>query len=187
MKNKRYYQFLIIILFFGIVFQSCDRDDDFTNPEESLKLSTSTSAQSSKEINEKGARKLKNPYALKNMQKAWENIKKKMYDKTIKAKGIDAQRLEEGVIDYELTTTHYYVVLRPANVDQEAIIKKDPNMHVFDYPLDYEFTDEYLDNRTPGRFYTRILYLHCIRATTTLWSAARNYRRTVHTRRRSFF
>ena len=82
------------------------------------------------------------------MQKALENIKKKLATKEIKTKGDNALRLEEGVQDFQLSTSHYYVKLIPQNAEQEAILKEDPNIHVFDYPLDYEFTDEYLDSRT---------------------------------------
>lgn len=121
---------------------------EFSEPEEIQQLKTSHSASARKETNSKGAKKLKNPYALKNMQKALKNIKNKLKNKNIKTKGNNALRLEEGVQDFELNTSHYYVLLSPQNAEQEALIKKDPNIHVFDYPLDYEFTDEYLDNRT---------------------------------------
>jgi hypothetical protein len=147
MKNNSY-RYFTLILFIGIVFQSCEKDIDFSEPEETLEVTTSKSALARKEINSKGAKKLKNPYALKNMQKALKNIKEKVKTKEIKTKGANALRLEEGVQDFELSTSHYYVMLSPQNAEQEALLKEDLNIHVFDYPLDYEFTDEYLDNRT---------------------------------------
>ncbi|WGH74544.1 hypothetical protein P8625_10615 [Tenacibaculum tangerinum] len=162
MKKTHYHWLLPLILFTGMLFQSCEKDIDFIDTEENLEATASKSILFRKEINSKGAKKLKNPYALKNMKKSWENIKKKLYDKQIKVKGDNAQRLEEGVINYELSTTHYYVLLRPENAEQEALIKEDPNIHAFDYPLDYEFTDEYLDSRTPDNdsipdYYTSIV------------------------------
>ena len=44
---------------------------------------------------------------------------------------------------------------------EEGIIKSDSTLFVFDYPLDYEFTDDYLDNRpTPSdsifEYYTAV-------------------------------
>jgi len=139
---------LILLLSFGIIIYSCHNDDDFlTNQNTSSEISNKSEL-SNKNESFKGAKKLKNPYALKNMQKALENIKKKLATKEIKTKGDNALRLEEGVQDFELSTSHYYVKLIPQNAEEESLIKKDPNIHVFDYPLDYEFTDEYLDNRT---------------------------------------
>lgn len=140
---------IALILSVCLFLWTCNKDDIFLDEQETTTeaLSSKSSLASKKETN-KGAKKLKNPYALKNMQKALNNIKKELTTKKIKTKGNNALRLEEGVQDFELSTSHYYVLLSPQNAEQEALIKEDPNIHVFDYPLDYEFTDDYLDNRT---------------------------------------
>jgi len=139
---------LILFLILGVTIYSCQKDDFLNFQDESL-IENDKSNQLKSSENFKGAKKLKNPYSLKNMQKALENVKKNIKSKKIKVKGKSSQRLEESIIDFEIGTSHYYVKLTPQNADEENVIKSDTTMHVFDYPLDYEFTDEYLDNRTP--------------------------------------
>lgn len=161
MKHYKKLQ-LILLLSFGIIIYSCHKDDDFLTNQNTSSEVSSKSELSNKNESFKGAKKLKNPYALKNMQKALENIKKKLATKEIKTKGDNAARLEEGVLDFELSTSHYYVKLIPQNAEEESLLKADPSILAFDYPLDYEFTDEYLDNRTPDNdsipeYYTSIV------------------------------
>ena len=139
---------LILFLILGVAVSSCQKDDFFNLQDKDL-IKNDNSNQLKSNKNLKGAKKLKNPYSLKNMQKALENVKTKIKTKTIKVKGNSSQRLEELIEEFEIGTSHYYVKLTPQNAAEEDAITADSSMYVFDYPLDYEFTDEYLDNRVP--------------------------------------
>lgn len=137
---------LILVLILGVTIFSCQKDDFLDLQDEDI---TENSNQLKSSENFKGAKKLKNPYSLKNMQKALENVKKNIKSKAIKVKGNSSQRLVESIEEFEIGTSHYYVKLTPQNAAEEDLITADSSMYVFDYPLDYEFTDEYLDNRIP--------------------------------------
>jgi hypothetical protein len=116
----------------GIFIYSCQNEDDF--------LENSQTEISSIDYSQ-GAKKLENPYTVENMQKAFENIKTKLNSKQISAKNTSS------VSNLEITTSHYYIKFKPETEEQEGIIKRDTTMILSDYPLDWEFTDEYLDNR----------------------------------------
>ncbi len=75
------------------------------------------------------------------MQKAFENIKTKLNSKQISAKSTNS------VSNLEISASHYYVKFKPETEEQEGIIKQDTTMFLSDYPLDWEFIDDYLDNR----------------------------------------
>jgi hypothetical protein len=131
MKHKNSYRLLILILI-GILIYSCQNEDDFLeNPQ--TEISSIDYSQ--------GTKKLENPYTVENMQKAFENIKTKLNSKQISAKSTSS------VSNLEITASHYYIKFKPETEEQEGIIKRDTTMILSDYPLDYEFTDEYLDNR----------------------------------------
>ena len=131
MKHKNSYRLLILILI-GILIYSCQNEDDFLeNPQ--TEISSIDYSQ--------GTKKLENPYTVENMQKAFENIKTKLNSKQISAKSTSS------VSNLEITASHYYIKFKPETEEQEGIIKRDTTMILSDYPLDYEFTDKYLDNR----------------------------------------
>lgn len=140
----------LLVFSLSIFLISCHDDEEFFDEDVSASLKSTKVEEKYKD-----AKKLKNPYSVKNMQKALDKIKNDLKEKKIKIKEDTPQRLEEGVIDFEINTSHYYIRFLPASVEEEAILKEDPNIHLFDYPLDYEFSDAYLDGRTPsGAEYT---------------------------------
>ena len=129
--KKQSLRFLALTLI-GILVYSCQNDDDFLeNPQN--EVTTIDYSQ--------GAKKLENPYTVENMKKAFENIKTKLNSKQISAKSTSS------VSNLEITASHYYIKFKPETEEQEGIIKRDTTMILSDYPLDWEFTDEYLDNR----------------------------------------
>lgn len=132
MKGKNNQRIVILILI-GIIFNSCEKEDDFAQKikEEGV----------SKVNPSEGARKLDNPYTVKNMKRAFENIKSKMGEKQIISKNPNIQNY------LKVGTSHYYIKFKPKTEDQEGIIKSDSTMYLSDYPLDWEFTDEYLNSR----------------------------------------
>ncbi|MGB0769174.1 MAG: hypothetical protein ACPGPB_00310 [Flavobacteriaceae bacterium] len=108
----------------GILICSCHKDDDYLE---------SQNVENSNFENSNGAKKLENPYTVENMRIALENIKKNSNNKQLS--------------NLEIVTSHYYIKFMPETEEQESIIKRDTTMILSDYPLDWEFTDEYLDNR----------------------------------------
>ncbi len=66
-----------------------------------------------------GAKKLENPYTVKNMKIAFENIQEKVNDDQLLAKGDNANPPE-----LEIKTSHYYVKFKPTTEEQEGIIKR---------------------------------------------------------------
>lgn len=129
--KKHSLRFLLLTLI-GILVYSCQNDDYFL---ENPKNETSAIDYS------QGAKKLENPYTVENMRKAIENIKVKLNNKQILAKN------SNSVSNLDVSASHYYIKFKPETEEQEGIIKRDTTMILSDYPLDYEFTDEYLDNR----------------------------------------
>lgn len=88
-------------------------------------------------------KKLKNPYSVKNMKKAFAKVKGK--------NGNKVEGSEQYIIiddDYTIETSHHYLKFEPRTEEEVYEMKKDSSLVLFDYPLDVEFTDTYLDSRT---------------------------------------
>jgi hypothetical protein len=83
--------------------------------------------------------KLENPYSIKNMRLALQNLKAKKTSLTSREAPIDA--------DFDVEPNYLYVEFQPQTEAEEAVLKQDSSVVLFDYPLDYEFTDEVLDSR----------------------------------------
>ncbi len=64
-------------------------------------------------------RKLKNPYSVKSMRKAYNNIRQKG-------------------LDIKVTTTHQYIRYLPKSEEELEKLKSDTTLELFDYPLDFE-------------------------------------------------
>jgi hypothetical protein len=88
----------------------------------------------------KYGKKLENPYALKNMRKALISLKEK-------SKSATNRESVDSYVDFVIDPNYLYVEIAPTSAAQEAEIKQDSSLIVFDYPLDYEFTDQVLDSR----------------------------------------
>jgi hypothetical protein len=79
-------------------------------------------------------KKLENPYSVKNMKRALDSVKSKM---TI-------SKTAKSTSDFDIETSHLYVKIEPKNATEEALVKKDTSQNFFDYPLDYDFSEEVL-------------------------------------------
>lgn len=79
-------------------------------------------------------RKLENPYSVTNMKRALDSVKAKMI----------ISKTAKSTSDFDIETSHLYVKIEPKNAAEEALMKKDTAQNFFDYPLDYEFTEEVL-------------------------------------------
>ncbi|WP_139279577.1 hypothetical protein [Tangfeifania diversioriginum] len=66
--------------------------------------------------------KLKNPYSVENMQKAYNNLR--------------ADNKLKSAVNIE--TTHFYVRFRPKSFQELNMLTRDTTLHIYDYPLDVE-------------------------------------------------
>ncbi len=78
--------------------------------------------------------KLDNPYSLSNMKKAYKNLMDKGDLKSASS------------LDQLIEATHLYVRFLPQDTLELNVLENDTTLELFDYPLDYEITEE-------GNFY----------------------------------
>ncbi|TRX42237.1 hypothetical protein [Flavobacterium restrictum] len=119
--------FLGLILLTSIV--SCSNESN---------LLESVSKSTSEDWIKKGV-KLENPYSVKNMKLALQNLKNKNASSKSNVEAIDD--------NFEIEPTHLYVKFEPKSEEEEAVLKHDSSVVLFDYPLDYIFTEQVLDAR----------------------------------------
>lgn len=125
---------------------SCQKNDDFKTatipsntasshePQQRIASYSKTNQQSITKL----GKALKNPYSVKNMQKAWNNLKHK--NSQFKTQNIN------------ITTTHLYIKFKPKNENELAILQRDSTLTLYTYPLDYEIEktgDYYHDPAVP--------------------------------------
>lgn len=80
---------------------------------------------------------LENPYTVKNMTVALERLKS---TQSSKAFG-----------DFDIKPSHRYLKFIPKNAEEEGLLKMDSTIHYFDYRLDAEYKNGYLENRIPHK------------------------------------
>lgn len=118
---------------------SCEKEElEFTEQES---VTETTTLPTNKKV--ENGKKLQNPYSVKNMRKALGNVKEKNKNK---AEGADQYIIIDD--DYSVSTSHLYLKFEPSTEEEVYQMKKDSSLVFFDYPLDVECTDEFLDNRT---------------------------------------
>ena len=128
---------LLLVLIIGMLLYSCQQDDEFLESQQNIKPEIDYSS---------GAKKLENPYTVATMKKAFENVKNSLTKKVVSAASSSALTAN-SVPNLDIKASHYYIMFKPQTEEQEGIIKRDTTMFLSDYPLDWEFTDEYLKNR----------------------------------------
>ncbi|CAM1345442.1 hypothetical protein [Tenacibaculum amylolyticum] len=126
MKNFKNFSYIILGgLMFGSLF-SCQKEEldiDISDP--ILHRQNYSKASNSSEMTKLGE-KLKNPYSVENMKKAWESLKEKT-------------KVSQNI---EIKTTHYYVKFTPKNEEELSLLKSDKSLILFDRPLDYEIKQQ---------------------------------------------
>jgi len=132
MKKTTPFNFISLV-FCSLLIISCSDTTD---------MSVGTAASINRNEYIKYGKKLENPYSIKNMRKALFNLKEKT-----KGKSSTSKEMLVPVDELSIEPNYLYVEIAPTTAAQEAEIKQDSSLIVFDYPLDYEFTDEVLDAR----------------------------------------
>lgn len=74
-------------------------------------------------------KKLENPYSIKNMRIAYNNMKSKN----------NGGRVLENI---DIYATHYYVRFLPANYTLYDSLEQDSTLYLFDHPLDYDIEED---------------------------------------------
>ncbi len=122
-----------------ITIAACEKEESLTlkpQPEAQVELDTLQKV--------KLGKKLENPYSVKNMRRAYVNLKKKM-EKNHKTYG--SQILKDSS---EITTTDYYVKFWVENDEQKQLLLAD-SLNLSEVPLDVEIEqggDYYVDEKT---------------------------------------
>jgi hypothetical protein len=92
---------------------------------------------------------LDNPYTTANMKMALDTIKAKVARGEYKLGSSQARyRKSSNLIDqFNVTTSHRYIKFTPQSEEEAALLKQDSTIILADYPLDYEFDDDFYTNR----------------------------------------
>ena len=139
MKNIKLKLLLLILV--NILFISCDQE--FEEIDKNQKDNSMSLRKSNENILGK---KLENPYSVKNMKIAFENLKK--------------NGLANGTKD-NIKATHLYVKFKPINEDELDLIKKDSSLHLYEHPLDYELNDDFENYYDPLAPIDQPTYQYC--------------------------
>jgi len=122
-----------------VILSSCQKDDFFSEP-----ISDNKESQFQEDMMKLGE-KLENPYNVKNMQRAFQNLS-------------GNSQLNSRKTNFEdINTTHLYVRFLPKSDKEHAMLIADTTLMLFDYPLDYEIEEGgtfYHDPELPDSSYT---------------------------------
>ncbi len=83
-------------------------------------------------------KKLENPYTLKVMQQAWDNIQPGLYSQG---------RINDE--DLTLEPTHYYIKFMPKTEVEFELLQADTTLDLYNYPLEYEINEGLNNYRDP--------------------------------------
>ncbi len=126
-KQTRILVLFLLSLF--VVLQGCKKEYEINNAADSVDL-----------LRERGkgapsflGKKLNNPYSLKNMQKALNNL-------------LDRKHLPHETI----SASHLYVRFKPHNEGDLSLLKQDTTLILYAYPLDYEIIEGTTTYRDPS-------------------------------------
>lgn len=122
-KNKKYFKLVTLLLGVSVLLFNCNKEEDFLE-NQNVKDNIETDLLFGEKVIL--GKKLKNPYSVKNMKIAFQNLKK---NSKISA------RNEESI---NISTSHYYVKFIPKNSEELNILEADSTLIAYDYPLDYE-------------------------------------------------
>lgn len=78
---------------------------------------------------------LQNPYSVTNMEDALQKIKDENPDFPIR--------------DFAIQETHRYLKFKPNTEEEVGLLKQDSTIHYFDYRMDCEYAEGFLENRVP--------------------------------------
>lgn len=132
--------FILLLCVFFAVLMGCKKDSVYP-----LKQGDTPQLAGSESI--VLGKKLKNPYSVENMLKAYELLLQK-----------------EGIrSDLEIDTTHFYVRFLPLNDEEYDVIAwDDSTIELFDYPLDYEIIENGAHYHDPSVSADNYTWQYCV-------------------------
>ena len=81
---------------------------------------------------------LQNPYSVERMTHALNILKSQNQNSQF-----------NDLANFSIPITHLYIKFHPKNAEEEGLLKKDSTLILFDYRLDCEYKESYLNNRAP--------------------------------------
>lgn len=145
MKNCKRIRLILLSTILGIIFYSCQNDDGvMPQIEEQTYLNQ-------EDLNGfiKLGKKLENPYSVKNMKKALENLKQ------------SSASAKSSTDEIKISTTHLYIKFIPKSEEELDILKSDPELILYTYPLDYEMEEGGYFYRDPEVPINQPTYQYC--------------------------
>ena len=115
---------LLSVVLIGVLVVSCNPKE--VEPSETTEQINLNKQDDLKEITL--GKQLENPYSVENMQKAYNNLR------SSSARGLGR--------NIEIKTTHLYLRFKPKNEEELDLLKKDSTLNLYEYPLDYEISEE---------------------------------------------
>ncbi|SEQ08485.1 hypothetical protein SAMN05444005_10633 [Flavobacterium urocaniciphilum] len=79
---------------------------------------------------------LQNPYSLSNMRKSLSTLKEKNPNSTF-----------SDLKNFKIEASHAYIKFKPRTAEEEAVLKSDSTLFLFNYRLDCEYKEGFLENR----------------------------------------
>ncbi len=131
MYYMKYLKFLPVVLLTAIfVLSACTKDEFKPDPlKEKESLSKNYSKNNAAAQQNEGlivlGNQLEDPYALKNMKKAYSNLK----------------TANPSLPDVDIQPTHLYLRFLPSNEEEWGLLKSDTSLVLYDYPLNFEITN----------------------------------------------
>jgi len=125
-----------------LIMSSCSKEDLNISNDEKQELQANQQSDGFIVL----GKKLEDPYALKNMKKAYSNLKS----------------TKSGTPDVDIQPTHLYLRFLPKNEQEWSILKSDTSFVLYDYPLNYEIVNMGTYYHDPSLPDSAITYQYCV-------------------------
>jgi hypothetical protein len=123
-----------VLAFAIVILYSCENENNFNQDKNSQ---TESNNMVQREFSGDSL-VLQNPYSLSNMRNSLSQIKMRNPNSSF-----------ADLANFTINASHLYVKFKPRNVEEEALLKSDSTMFFFDYRLDCEYREGYLESRKP--------------------------------------
>lgn len=128
-------KFLSLVLVISLF--SCEKDElDFSEPHAEEIQATETM--------ENFRRKVENPYTIANMQMALDSIRYQMEGGKLKTADNEKAAIPKKE---KIKPNVLYIQFTPKTFEQEGLLRKDSTLALIDYPLGYEYDEEWFKHR----------------------------------------
>jgi len=123
MKVFKEFSAFFLLFFVFVIVTSCQKEDEILTNEK-IDIMNNYADEGMIQL----GKKLKNPYSVQNMEKAWENLKNNSNSRVLGD-------------ELDIRTTHFYIRYLPKDEAELDILEGDSSLILYDYPLDYEISE----------------------------------------------